>query len=80
MSDANLRIVFNKYDKDHNNTLNREEFNEFLENYNKEPIDKDEFDKVCDTVDVDHQKDTLNFEELKKVLGHITSEPKKVED
>jgi|TARA_B110000285_G_C14878285_1_gene492607 Ca2+-binding EF-hand superfamily protein len=80
MSESNLRIVFNKFDKEHKNTLDCAEFNEFLKSYKKEPISEDEFDKVCAEVDVDHQKHTLNFEEVKKVLNHITAEPKFNED
>lgn len=80
MSDSNLRTIFNKYDKDQSKTIDREEFNEFLKNYNKEPIDKDEFDEVCKKVGVDNQKDTLTFEELKRVLGHVTDEPKHNDD
>jgi Ca2+-binding EF-hand superfamily protein len=71
MSNSNLKIIFNKFDKTHSNTLDLDEFNDFLKSYNKETISKDDYDKICAEVEIDSDKKTLNFEELKKVLNHL---------
>ena len=75
MSNSNLKIIFNKFDKNHSNTLDLDEFNDFLKSYNKETISKDDYDKLCAEVDIDSDKKTLDFDELKKVLNHLRSEP-----
>ena len=71
MSNSNLKIIFNKFDKTHSNTLELEEFNAFLTSYNKETISKDDYDKLCKEVNIDTDKKSLNFDELKRLLNHI---------
>ena len=69
MSNPNLKMVFDMFDKTRSNTLDHDEFNDFLKRFHKDTISKDDYDTLCAFVDIDGDKNTLAFDEFRRVLN-----------